>query len=683
MKKLYFLLMLIISIFLSSVQTNIDSLQTSLHKATSIDEKISILDELSHLHWTISFEKALNYAMQVSEISTTDKQKAAAHQTIGNVYSYVKDYPNALEHYQKSLKIDRKIKNKKGIAKSYINIGVIYLNLSDYDTSLDYFLKAIKIVETNGDKISYAAVLKNIGSVYWYLKNYNKALEYFINAKEIEQELNDLEGVAGSLSNIGTIYWFTNDNNKALNYFNEALAVSRQIGDKIIIAGTLNNIGELHFGKNDFSQAMNYYEQSLKIKNEINDKNGLANTLLNIGNLHLEKKELDKAQEKYLTGLKIAQEIKSKTLCEQYYSHLSQLYSARQNYEEALKLFQQYTEIRDSIYSDEVTRRIAELDIKYDSEKKEKELELLRKDQQITTLKIKRQRINWLFSLLAIILLIIMASILYNRYKLKMKINLQLHAEINERKKMQEDLKNMKDNLEILVQERTKELIATNKKLEHEIQEREKIQEVIKQSLIEKEILLKEIHHRVKNNMQIILSLLKLQAENIKDHSLLQIFQSSQNRIMAMSLVHEKLYMSSNFAEISLYDYFYSLVRYLVIQYSAQNVCYEIETNNISLTANAAIPIGLIFNEIISNSLKHALSEVEKGVIQISFQQKAGNYILTIRDNGKGFSMEELTVDKTNLGIELIHSLVTQLEGTIKLEKNNGTVYVIEFPIKD
>jgi two-component sensor histidine kinase len=664
------------------MQTKIDSLTANLKKTNVQSEKIALLNELSRLHWTISSEKALDYALQIKEIATNEKQKANAYNAIGNVYSYMKDYPQALENYQQSLEIDQKFNNQEGIAKSYINIGVIYLNLSDYHTSLEYFLKALKMVESNGDKYSYGAVLKNIGSVYWYLKNYGKALEYFMKAKEIEQQLIDLEGVAGSLNNIGTIHWLANDYKKALDYFEQALVVARRIKDQIIIAGTLNNIGELYFSEKKYQKAMQYYEQSLAIKKEINDKSGIAYTLLNLGNLFLERNELDKAQEKYLTGLKISQEIKSKNLCEQYYANLSKLYSARQNYQEALKLFQQYTEIRDSIYSDDTARRIAELDIKYETEKKEKELEILRKDYQIKTLKLKRQRINTLFSLFAIILLVAIALILWNRYQLKMKINRQLQNEISERKKMQEDLKHLKDNLEILVQQRTQELRATNQKLEHEINKREKAQEEIRQSLKEKEILLKEVHHRVKNNMQVIISLLKLQAEHIKNPELLQIFKSSQNRIMAMALVHEKLYISKNFAEINMHDYFHSLARYLIIQYSSHHIHCEIETNDTFLNANIAIPVGLIFNEIISNSLKHAFTETKKGNIKVFLHKNSDLYLLMISDDGIGFSTKESS-KKIHLGLELTNSLVAQLEGSLKLIENNGTVYEIYFPVKE
>ena len=680
MKKFVFLLLIFLTSSCFANREKIDSLKNVLRNKPNL-EGPDLLLNLSELYQTISTDSALFYAQQALNQSLEPQEKAASLHTLGNVYAYQKNYSKALNCYREALKIDENQNNSEGIAKSYINIGVVYLNLSDFDTSLDFFFKALKHSEKTKDPVIHSALLKNIGSVFWYMKNYQKALEYYKQALQLEEKNNDLEGISASLNNIGTVYWFSEDFDKALAYFTRALKISKQIGDKIIIAGTLNNIGELYFGQKNYKEAMDYFEKSLTLKREINDQNGMGYTLLNIGKLHLDKKDYENAQYYLMNGLELALSIKSKSLCEQYYASLSKVYSAKQNYKEALELFKQYTDIRDSIYSDEVTNKIAELEVKYETEKREKELEILRKNKQINTMKLKRQKLVWFFSLSVIVVLLLLATVLYNRYQLKLRTNNLLNIEINERKNTEKDLQKMKDNLEVLVEKRTNKLTETNLQLQHEITERKRIEEKIKKSLLEKEILLKEVHHRVKNNMQIISSLLNLQASNIQDEVLLQIFKSSQSRIMSMALVHEKLYLSKNFAEINMNDYIKSLLRYLIMQHNAKNIRYKIETNNILLDANTAIPLGLLCNEIISNSMKHAFPNQEYGFINILLQQIDSSYLLTISDDGVGFSHQDFSNQTTNLGIELIESLVKQIAGKLDIQSDNGAIYMIRFKI--
>jgi len=216
----------------------------------------------------------------------------------------------------------------------------------------------------------------------------------------------------------------------------------------------------------------------------------------------------------------------------------------------------------------------------------------------------------------------------------------------------------------------------------------------LKASLIEKEILLKEIHHRVKNNMQIIYSLLSLQSRRIKDKNVLKMLQESQNRVRSMALLHEKLYQSKDLARIEFGDYIRKLVYGLFHSYavSSDSIILKINAENIFLDINTAIPCGLIINELVSNSLKHAFPEGKawnekgyiKGQIHIKLtSHKKNNFTLVIRDNGVGFP-EDLDFRNTEtLGLQLVNTLVEQLEGSIKLLRKDGTSFKIEFtPVK-
>jgi PAS domain S-box-containing protein len=216
-----------------------------------------------------------------------------------------------------------------------------------------------------------------------------------------------------------------------------------------------------------------------------------------------------------------------------------------------------------------------------------------------------------------------------------------------------------------------------------DITERKQSEELIKTSLKEKEVLLREIHHRVKNNMQIISSLLNLQAGYIEDKKYLDMLKDSQNRIMTMSLVHEKLYMSKNFTKINFKDYIHNLANSVFQSYTSRsgNILLNLNIEDIELGIDSAIPCGLIVNELVTNSIKYAFPGEKKGEIKIVLSKKDGNdYELTVSDNGIGFP-EDIDFRKTEtLGLHLVSLLAEeQLSGKINLNRSKGTEFSIRF----
>ena len=206
--------------------------------------------------------------------------------------------------------------------------------------------------------------------------------------------------------------------------------------------------------------------------------------------------------------------------------------------------------------------------------------------------------------------------------------------------------------------------------------------DVVKKSLQEKEILLKEIHHRVKNNLFVVSSLLEFQADYIKDPEVIKMLADSQNRINSMALVHEHLYGTSDLEKIDFHKYTQSLIENLAYAYAAEEkgIEFSIDIDAISLNIESANPCGLIINELISNSLKHAFVGRTSGHIWVNFyQNEARQIVLNIKDNGIG-CLEELDFYTSgSLGLKLVETLVEQLEGKIKIEQNNGISTIITF----
>lgn len=218
-----------------------------------------------------------------------------------------------------------------------------------------------------------------------------------------------------------------------------------------------------------------------------------------------------------------------------------------------------------------------------------------------------------------------------------------------------------------------------------ELQERQRIEQQLKASLREKESLLKEIHHRVKNNLQIISSVLRLQSDYIKDEQVMALFKDSQNRIRSMALIHEKLYKSRDLLHIHMADYIQDLTASLMPSFrtGTHDVNLEIHADDIYLSIDTAIPCGLIINELVSNALKHAfpttLEEENQIQVQIQPAATARQFILTVSDNGIGFPQDIDFRNTESLGLELVCVFTEQLEGTIDLVPDRGTRFVVTF----
>jgi PAS domain S-box-containing protein len=215
-----------------------------------------------------------------------------------------------------------------------------------------------------------------------------------------------------------------------------------------------------------------------------------------------------------------------------------------------------------------------------------------------------------------------------------------------------------------------------------DITERKRAEEQLRVALKEKEVLLKEIHHRVKNNLAVISSLLNMQSKYIRDKKTLEIFRESQNRVKTMALIHTKLYQSSDLARIDFADYIRKLAADLIASYRLEpdSVTLVLDVKNVYFDVNVGIPCGLIINELLSNTLKHAFPDERKGEVCISLQPDDEKITLTVSDNGIGFPDNIDFRNTESLGLQLVTALVEQLGGTISLTLDQGTKFTITFP---
>ena len=202
----------------------------------------------------------------------------------------------------------------------------------------------------------------------------------------------------------------------------------------------------------------------------------------------------------------------------------------------------------------------------------------------------------------------------------------------------------------------------------------------------ENELLLKEIHHRVKNNLQTVSSLLSLQSESITDKSALDAVHESKNRVASMALIHQKLYQGENLAAIEMRDYFETIGKAIIDSFGekAENISMQVDMQEIELDVDTAVPIGLITNELITNSIKHAFPNKEKGQILITLTQEKNDMLkLHITDNGQPATKESIAKKEKGFGTLLIQLLTTQLGGALEKSTKAGTSTILQFPLQE
>ncbi|MBL7918366.1 MAG: sensor histidine kinase [Bacteroidia bacterium] len=210
-----------------------------------------------------------------------------------------------------------------------------------------------------------------------------------------------------------------------------------------------------------------------------------------------------------------------------------------------------------------------------------------------------------------------------------------------------------------------------------DITSEKKSAEKLTQSLKEKEVLLKEVHHRVKNNMQIISSILNLQSSYTTDEYILNLLRESQNRIKTMAYIHESLYQNKTFSSINFNDYLGQLTNNIIHSYSVNSEQIELKINceKVILNLDVSIPLGLIINELVTNAIKHAFPGARKGIISINLATQNNFVLLTVEDNGIGMQEDLKPENSGTLGLQLVYTLVDQIDGKIKFERlqPNGT----------
>ena len=284
----------------------------------------------------------------------------------------------AKKYAEEGLEIGRAIGYKIGITNCLLKIGIVYHEQGDHAKAMEYYQKSLEMFEEMGDKHGISGCLKNIGTVHKLQGNYPQALEFHHKSLEIDEELGDNSGISTCLNNIGIVHWSQRDP-QALEYYHKSLKKFEELGNKRGISGCFNNIGVFYGDRGDYPQALEYYHKSMGIYEELGDKKGIATSQLNIGMLNTKIKEIQKALNYLTEGLNLAKGIGALDLEMYACLFLSEIYEKSRKYKKALEYYKLHKETNDKLFNEEKSKQIAEMQTKYEMEKKEQEIQIWRK----------------------------------------------------------------------------------------------------------------------------------------------------------------------------------------------------------------------------------------------------------------------------------------------------------------
>lgn len=345
----------------------------------------------------------------------------------------------ASRYVRTALELSLKNNYKRGVANAYTSMGIFYYTKGDYDSTLFFYLKALTLYEQLNNNEGIARIYNNIGGVCYSQHNYSKALEYHQKSLAVKEKAGDKKGIAASLNNIGNVYYSLKKSKQALLYRLRALKYYEEIDFKPGLSATLNNIGLQYEDEKDYINAIVYYEKALKIKEAISEINGMAMIQISLGSVYSNLGDYKKANEYLFKGLKTATSIDARPEIKDAYLELAKNYKKMREDALAYDYLFRYSSLKDSLLNEDISTELVEMQTRYESEKKEKEIALLNTQQAQKNAELSNQMFirNTLISVVVFILAI--TFILLRAYRGKKEANSKLiskNAVIEEQKKL-------------------------------------------------------------------------------------------------------------------------------------------------------------------------------------------------------------------------------------------------------
>ncbi len=570
-----------------------------------------------------------------------------SYYNLGYFYGTFEDFPKAIENFRKAEEFAQVLKQEKLLANIFNNLGLMYNYIGQYYLANKYNFKSLELSEKNGDKaVGYTHI--NIGLNFREEGNFEESIEYHLKALAIFKESGEKQNIALSLKSIGDDY-FDYNLDSAIRYYNKAYLIYKELNDIVSISRHFMLLGNINYKRNNLKAADSNYKKAIEIFPANGSRKLLFSIYSNIVelNLHLidsvgaNRLQLLRETLSYANKMnEIALEIGSFKMETESYEKLYRTYMKFGDSQQAIIYAQKYIHAKDSHFSEQKQKTITELQTKYETDKKELEISLLNTEKELINTELAQSDSQRKIQLITIHVLIIGFVVVFIFIFIILKFYRQTKR--------------------------------SNSKLVSQ-------HDIISKQKEEKEVLLKEIHHRVKNNLQLISSLLNLQTQNIEDESIISAIADSQSRIEAMVLIHQKLYLGANISSVDFKDYTLQLLDQISGLYpELKEVERKVIAHDIKLDIDTSVPIGLILSELITNAFKYSFAN-KKGSIVITLTKDEHDYVLVVHDSGPGLPKDFDPSTTSSIGLHLVRRLSRQLYGTSRYEYENGSKFIINF----
>ena len=599
----------------------------------------NLLTSVVRLHQGLFEESILSAQSAINYFTRSHKPGSVAkvYHNLGLLYKTMGEDQRVRAHLEKgqsymqqAIAINQSLKATQFLAENYINLGIIYEDLGEYERGKDCFLKALAINdEARAKPEAYRVIYNNLGKNYNVQGKYDLAIMYLNKALAINLALNRTTSLVHNYRNLSTAYQGLKKSEQAIRYGEKAITLVEISKDAPLTRSVYKMMSQMYASAGDYQKAYHYAVQQKRIEDSLMtlDK---TRTVARLEGQYAVKKANELATVQANLALAKAREIaRIESIKEKEIAAIQAEKSRR------------IAQIR-AVADIEKTRAVADVQAKYETQKRMNQISVLDQQNQLQT-----RQVQYMAGSLG--LLGLMLSILVGQYWAIRRANKRLSAQ--------------------------NEIITSNS------------QQLVSQS-DQLRTLMKELHHRVKNNLAIVSSLLTLQANGLTDEKAKQALRKGQQRVQAMSLIHQRLYQTDQVTIVNMREYLTDLAESLMQAYGFDpaNFDLQIDVALQELDVDVAMPLGLIVNELITNSFKYAFAHQDRPRLRIKLHYANGSsqpgITLEVQDNGPGIKATDWqrADNRTSFGQRLVTSLTEQLDGQFELLAQNGTLFRLHIP---
>lgn len=561
-------------------------------------------------------------------------EKAALYNDLGVVYYQLGEYKKGIDSYLISLDIYQQTGRDSLIAESLLNLGLAYKGIGLFDKATEELTSAARILERNKQEKELASAWNAIGNIQREIGDFQKALAYHQKALALRRKLNYVKGIADSYHNIGSVYLDQKQLDSAGFFLNRSLELKNQLPKESNKITTLTLLGELYTETNRLDLAYKFLNEAYSLRQDEHSSK-IASSLLYLGNYYVKMNNPGQAIKVLQQSEQLCRESgNNKVLAEVLEAEIKLMKNAPA--QQIIAKYKELLSVKESLVTEESGKEIARLEIKYDTERKDKEIQVRRKQARINSIKFENQRLKnqqLVTGLAGTFVIVIILVVVW--YKLRKKKN-QIQSQ----------------NIDL---ERQKQEIYH---LHH------------------------ELSHRTKNYFSMLSGILKMDKKKAEHAETANVLEENIQRMQAMSIVHRHLLDDSTQQNrnVRLDLYLQEILDNIVLNLSSEHIRLSKDLEAVYMDYDISMRIAIVLNELVCNAIKHALLDVNDPALEISLKTEGKTLFLIVKDNGKGFINPDLR--NISKGVGIISKMLQVINGSIAYKNDGGCAATISLNTK-